>query len=73
MIKVPKVYKIFREWIDDLLPEEVNALDDAGYGYSDANISAGEVLDVIVMYYGGLSSAYRIKSIISRVYGVELE
>jgi hypothetical protein len=35
-------------------------------------ITPNEVLDAIVEYEGGIASGYQIRSIISRVYGVEL-
>ena len=35
-------------------------------------LTPGEVLECIVRWNGGIATAYHIKSIISRVYGVEL-
>ena len=58
-----------------LLLQEVEALEDFGYTvekYGDREISRDEVFETIVEWNGGISTAYRIKSIISRVYGVEL-
>lgn len=63
------------DWKDVLLLQEVEALEDFGYTverYGDREISRDEVFETIVEWNGGISTAYRIKSIISRVYGVEL-
>lgn len=63
------------DWKGVLLLQEVEALEDFGYTaerYGDREISRGEVFETIVEWNGGISTAYRIKSIISRVYGVEL-
>lgn len=63
------------DWKGVLLLQEVEALEDSGYTverYEDREISRDEVFETIVEWNGGISTAYRIKSIISRVYGVEL-
>ena len=63
------------DWKGVLLRQEVEALEDFGYTverYGDREISRDEVFETIVEWNGGISTAYRIKSIISRVYGVEL-
>ena len=63
------------DWKGVLLLQEVEALEDFGYTaekYGDQEISRDEVFETIVEWNGGISTAYRIKSIISRVYGVEL-
>lgn len=63
------------DWKGVLLLQEVEALEDFGYTvekYGDREISRNEVFETIVEWNGGISTAYRIKSIISRVYGVEL-
>ena len=63
------------DWKGVLLLQEVEALEDFGYTvekYKDREISRDEVFETIVEWNGGISTAYRIKSIISRVYGVEL-
>ena len=63
------------DWKDVLLLQEMEALEDFGYTverYGDREISRDEVFETIVEWNGGISTAYRIKSIISRVYGVEL-
>ena len=64
-----------RDWKDVLLPQEVEALEDYGYteeAYGDQEISRGEVFEVIVDWNGGMASAYQIKSLIFRVYGIQL-
>ena len=63
------------DWKGVLLRQEVEALEDFGYTvekYGDREISRDEVVETIVEWTGGVETAYRIKSIISRVYGVEL-
>lgn len=63
------------DWKGVLLLQEVEALEDFGYTvekYRDQEISRDEVFETIVEWNGGISTAYRIKNIISRVYGVEL-
>ena len=60
---------------DLLLLQEVEALEDFGYTAEQCGnreISRDEVFETIVEWNGGISTAYRIKIIISRVYGVEL-
>ena len=63
------------DWKGVLLRQEVEALEDFGYTverYGDREISRDEVFETIVEWNGGIATAYRIKSIISQVYGVEL-
>lgn len=63
------------DWKDVLFQQEMEALEDFGYTverYGDREISRDEVFETIVEWNGGISTTYRIKSIISRVYGVEL-
>lgn len=63
------------DWKGVLLLQEVEALEDFGYTverYGDREVSRDEVFETIVEWNGGIATAYRIKSIISRVYGVEL-
>lgn len=63
------------DWKDVLLLQEVEALEDFGYTmerYRDREISRNEVFETIVKWNGGISTAYQIKRIISRVYGIEL-
>ena len=63
------------DWKGVLLLQEVEALEDFGYTAEQCGnreISRDEVFETIVEWHGGISTAYRIKSIISRVYGVEL-
>lgn len=63
------------DWKDVLLLQEVEALEDFGYTverYGDREISRNEVFETIVKWNGGISTAYQIKNIIRRVYGIEL-
>ena len=61
----------FEEWEQVLMPSEFEALTDYGHKVGD-NICASDVFETIVDWNGGIATAYHIKSIISRVYGVEL-
>ena len=63
------------DWKDVLLRQEVEALEDFGYTverYGDREISRDEVFETIVEWNGGIETAFRIKGIIGRVYGVKL-
>ena len=63
------------DWKGVLLTQEMEALEDFGYTverYGDREISRDEVFETIVEWNSGISTAYRIKNIIKRVYGVEL-
>lgn len=63
------------DWNDVLLRQEVEALEDFGYTverYGDREISRDEVFETIVEWNGGIETAFRIKGIIGRVYGVKL-
>lgn len=61
-----------KEWEEILLPREYEALNGVVYIPLEDKMTSNEVFDAIVDYEGGLSSGYEIRSIISRVYGVEL-
>ena len=50
----------------------LEALLDEWHWELDDEITPGEILDALVTWYGGLSSAYQIKTLISRIYGIEL-
>ena len=66
MTKIESNPRTLRSWEEDLLPIELEALHD--WYHSDPN----EVLECIVSWNGGIASAYHIKSLIGRVYGIEL-
>ena len=62
------------KWEEDLNPSEYEALKEMFSSVKDnVNLTPNEVLDAIVEYEGGIASGYTIRSIISRVYGIELE
>ena len=54
------------------MPSEVEALHDHYHMDPQELLTPGEVLECIVSWNGGIATAYHIKSVISRVYGVEL-
>lgn len=63
-----------KDWEEYLNPSEYQALRDSTiYIPEELQLSANEVLDVIIDFYGGIASGHEIRSMISRVYGVELE
>lgn len=61
-----------KEWEEILFPREYEALNGVIYISPEDEMTSNEVFDAIVDYEGGLASGYEIRSIISRVYGVEL-
>ena len=64
-----------KDWKDVLLPSEMEALEDYGYTmeqHADKEIDRGDVFEIIVEWNGGMATAYQIKSLISRVYGIQL-
>lgn len=72
MKKNPTIMKSYERWEEDLLPGESEALRENGYDPLCGPITANDVFDCIVEYKGGLSSGYEIRSLLSRVYGMEL-
>lgn len=61
-----------KEWEEILLPREYEALNGVIYIQSESELTSNEVFDAIVDHEGGLASGDEIRSIVSRVYGVEL-
>lgn len=64
--------KTLERWEEILMPAEIEALHDTYHTDPCEALTPEEVLEIIVDWNGGIASAYHIKSIISRVYGVEL-
>lgn len=64
--------KTLERWEEILLPIEIEALHDAYHNDPCEVLSPNEVLDTIVEWKGGLGSGYEVRSLIGRVYGVEL-
>jgi len=63
------------DWKAVLLEQEVEALEDFGYTpekYGDREIDRHTVFEIIVEWNGGLASAFEIKEVIRRVYGISL-
>ena len=64
-----------RDWKEVLLPQEVEALESFGYTmerYGDREISRDDVFTAIVDGGEDLYSTAQVKSIIFRVYGIQL-
>ena len=72
MMKIDQEARALRSWEEDLMPSEVEALHDHYHLDPQEVLTPGEVLECIVSWNGGIATAYHIKSVISRVYGVEL-
>lgn len=69
---IDRTPKTLETWEALLMPSEMEALHDNYHTNPLESLTPGEVLEAIVNWEGGIASAYHIKSIISRVYGVEL-
>ena len=65
--------KTLKQWEEELHPAEIEALHDMCHTDPEERLTANEVLDAIVEWNGGLASGYHVRSVISRVYGKELE
>lgn len=65
------MFRTYEEWEEILNESELEALCD--YNMTEGQISSNKVFETIVNWNGGLATAYEAKSIISRVYGIELE
>ena len=64
--------KTLARWEEILVPLEIEALHDNYHTNPEEALTPNEVLDIIVEWNGGIASGYHVRSIISRVYGVEL-
>lgn len=64
--------KTVGRWEEILMPIEVEALHETRHTNPEEALTPDEVLDIIVEWNGGIASGYHVRSIISRVYGVEL-
>lgn len=64
--------KTVGRWEEILMPTEVEALHDTRHTNPEEALTPDEVLDIIIEWNGGIASGYHVRSIISRVYGVEL-
>jgi len=64
--------KTVERWEEILLPSEVEALHDFGCTDPVKVLTPNEVLDIIVAWEGGVAAGHQVRSLVSRVYGVEL-
>ena len=64
--------KTLARWEEILMPREVEALHDTYHTNPEEALTPNEVLDIIMEWNGGIASGYHVRSVISRVYGVEL-
>ena len=64
--------KTLARWEEILMPIEVEALHDTYHTNPEEALTPNEVLDIIMEWNGGIASGYHVRSVISRVYGVEL-
>ena len=72
MDKINRQAKTVGRWEELLMPLEIEALHDTCHMNPEEVLTPNEVLDIIVEWNGGIASGYHIRSIISRVCGVEL-
>ena len=72
MDKINRKAKTVGRWEEILTPLEIEALHDTYHTNPEEALTPDEVLDIIVEWNGGIASGYHVRSIISRVYGVEL-
>ena len=72
MDNINRQAKTVRCWEEVLMPIEIEALHDTYHINPEEALTPNEVLDFIVEWNGGIASGYHVRSIISRVYGVEL-
>lgn len=61
------------EWEKRLLSMDMEALRDYGHAGPEEDLTAEEVMDIIVDWNGGIASGYAIRALVARVYGKELE
>lgn len=60
-------------WADRLTQAEMEGVREmADYPDTNDELTPGEVLEALVDWYGGLATAYQVKTLISRIYGIEL-
>lgn len=72
MDKINRTAKTLARWEEILMPLEIEALHDTYHTNPEEALTPDEVLDIIVEWEGGIASGYHVRSIISRVYDVEL-
>ena len=60
-------------WANRLTETEIAAVQEiTNIGEPEDELSPDEVLEALINWYGGLATAYQVKSMIARIYGVEL-
>lgn len=72
MDKINRTAKTLARWEEILMPLEIEALHDTYHTNPEEALTPDEVLDIIGEWEGGIASGYHVRSIISRVYDVEL-
>lgn len=73
MEEINRRAKTVQRWEELLMPIEYEAIQDMFRDPEpEAAYTPREVLDAIVEWEGGIATGYHIRSLISRVYGVEL-
>lgn len=72
MKKTSREEKTLERWEEILMPTEIEALHDYDHTDPIKVFTPNDVLDIIGEWNGGIASGYHIRSIISRVYGIEL-
>ena len=60
-------------WAERLTETEMEAIKEIGDLWEpEDELNPDEVLELLINWYGGLATAYQVRSLISRIYGVEL-
>ena len=65
--------RTLKAWEARLTEPELDAVSDITDCWEpEDELTPGEVLEALVTWYGGLASAFQIKTLISKIYGIEL-
>lgn len=73
MNEINRRAKTMQRWEELLMPIEYEAIQDIFHNPKpEAAYTPNEVLDAIVEWEGGIATGYHLRSLISRVYSVEL-
>ena len=60
-------------WANRLTESEIEAVSEiTDIREPEDELTPGEVLEALIGWYGGLATAYQVKSMVARIYGVEL-
>ena len=69
-INIPE--RTLEDWITKLTPSEMQGILEFQDWELEDELTPGEILEALIEWYGGLATAYQVKSLINRIYGIEL-